>query len=594
MTTTNLKTLQLDGQSGYAALAPASDLGLYDGDFTVEAWISIDAWGTDYLPVLGTAATAAQQGLHLAVYERRPYLGFYQADTAGCSELELATWYHLAWRYTKEGGEQAIFLNGVLDASTTGNGAFLGTDTVWIGRYADANFFKGRIAELRIWRTARPAAEILAGMHQRLAGDEPDLVGVWPLDDGEGQSAGNAKASLQGENLGAVPRLLPAPPSTHAVRFDGITGCVEVPAHTSLEGLNYTCEAWIRPEGPPPRNWASVLGPCRQVMEFDGVGDYVAVEGLHYDTAGAIEAITVEAWIRTSNNTGECCIASWDRSEYWRLSVGFGSNPGRIYWGTADQASVVDDMIGDVNVADGEWHFIAVTYDRAASTKTIYVDGELDRSVSAHAGEALGTGLTRYGFIGECSEADTFDGKVNDYYYFDGQMAEMRIWDHARTETEIRQDMDRRLSGEEAGLVACWALGHLDHQGDTWDLGPNGYRGASRGGVAVVDAGAFPLLDGDSGLLLSQDGALRHRYLSDSGVDGPDDVVAGSVPWNLWRHVAITNDGTTARTLIDGEVVSEAPVTALTPRSGGLHLGEHLRGTVAEVRVWNVARTPEE
>ncbi|MCP4658278.1 MAG: LamG domain-containing protein, partial [bacterium] len=239
MTTSDPKTLQLDGHSGYGALASAQALGLYDGDFTVEAWVRIDAWGTtDYLPILGTAATAAQQGLHLAVWNQRPYLGFYEADTEGQSELALATWYHLAWRFTRATGEQTIFLNGVPDGSSTGNGAFLGTETVWIGRYADGHFFRGEIAELRIWRTTRTAAEILDHMHRRLAGDEPDLVGVWPLDDGEGESAANRKT----RHPGRAPYGLEGRPLSvfegqseeQAVELDGDGTWIEIPHAADL------------------------------------------------------------------------------------------------------------------------------------------------------------------------------------------------------------------------------------------------------------------------------------------------------------------------------------------------------------------------
>ena len=60
---------------------------------------------------------------------------------------------------------------------------------------------------------------------------------------------------------------------------------------------------------------------------------------------------------------------------------------------------------------DGQWHFVCAVYD--GSDKILYVDGVEDgRRVNAHSGRRLGSGLIRYGFIGEGSEAREFDGSA--------------------------------------------------------------------------------------------------------------------------------------------------------------------------------------
>ncbi|MCP4657557.1 MAG: LamG domain-containing protein, partial [bacterium] len=165
MSTEVSKVLQFDGTDDAVELGTAHVVGLQAGDFTVEAWVRLDALAGDYLPILGTDTASPDHGLHLAIKNHRPYLGFYDNDTAGQSELATGVWYHLAWRFTAEGGEQAIFLNGVLDASATEKSPFAGVDeTVYVGRYAVDHHFPGQIAELRIWRVARTAEEILAGM----------------------------------------------------------------------------------------------------------------------------------------------------------------------------------------------------------------------------------------------------------------------------------------------------------------------------------------------------------------------------------------------------------------------------------------------
>lgn len=41
---------------------------------------------------------------------------------------------------------------------------------------------------------------------------------------------------------------------------------------------------------------------------------------------------------------------------------------------------------------------------------------------------------------------------------FNGQIAEVRVWNLARSEAQIKADMNRQLSGNERGLVGYWPL----------------------------------------------------------------------------------------------------------------------------------------
>ncbi len=209
---------------------------------------------------------------------------------------------------------------------------------------------------------------------------------------------------------------------------------------------------------------APVEGNC--ALEFDGRRNYIAIENLSYSSKGEIRAITVEAWIKTSKRS-EGIIASWDRSEYWRLAIGNSVRqpPRRVYWATTNEARQIDDFVGRIVVADGDWHFITVVYEAETGMKRIYVDGKLDRTKKAHNGQNLGTGVTRYGFIGVGSEATTVDGKKAPLFYFQGQIDEVRIWDHVRSEDEIKANMQRQFVGHEDGLLSYWRFN--EGTGDT-------------------------------------------------------------------------------------------------------------------------------
>ena len=73
------------------------------------------------------------------------------------------------------------------------------------------------------------------------------------------------------------------------------------------------------------------------------------------------------------------------------------------------------------------------------NNKILYVDGQVDSvKENPHRGSAIGTGQIRYGFIGDGSEAGTFDGKRNRKYY-DGLIDEVRLYSRALSAEEIKE-----------------------------------------------------------------------------------------------------------------------------------------------------------
>ncbi|MEM8896112.1 MAG: LamG domain-containing protein, partial [Bacteroidota bacterium] len=166
------------------------------------------------------------------------------------------------------------------------------------------------------------------------------------------------------------------------------------------------------------------------LLRFDGNDDYVALD-MSYHGSNTIAEVTVEAWIKTSFSggswNGNWAIVDFDRSEYYNLfvngdngTVGFSTNSGGM-----------DDFYGVTVVNDDQWHHIAAVYDGV--DKHIYVDGVLDGSrTNPHNGNALGSNNTRFGIIGDGSEASSYNGSKNNVFY-DGDISELRIWHTTRS-----------------------------------------------------------------------------------------------------------------------------------------------------------------
>lgn len=174
-------------------------------------------------------------------------------------------------------------------------------------------------------------------------------------------------------------------------------------------------------------------------LRFDGADDYVAIQHLKYDQVGAIEAVSVAFWLKTTSE-GHSAIVDFDRSEYWSAGLDFLPNSsafGKLSWDTTDSAGTIQDMSSSARVDDGAWHHVVMVFDAAADRKRIYIDGALDSQHNAHgANVRLGSGATRYGFLGDGSEANGFDGDRNNLFY-EGNLDDVRIYHRVLSDLEI-------------------------------------------------------------------------------------------------------------------------------------------------------------
>lgn len=132
----------------------------------------------------------------------------------------------------------------------------------------------------------------------------------------------------------------------------------------------------------------------------------------------------------------------------------------------------------DTNLENNQWNHIAVTRDEENNLQ-IYVNGVLT-------GSRVWEGELRLDRIGKD---------------FSGRLADLRVWDHARSETEIEYNLYRRLAGTEGGLTGYWPLN--DGAGAVaGDLTSAENNGAIVGANWVADS-SLPLVEKDSAFIPS-------------------------------------------------------------------------------------------
>lgn len=182
-------------------------------------------------------------------------------------------------------------------------------------------------------------------------------------------------------------------------------------------------------------------------LNFDGSDDFIQTD--HPGISGQ-NARTVEAMIRTTancdpNKSGkQKVIVDWGASS---TGARFTLN---ILFGNAIRLEVNGSgLSAKTAINDGKWHHVAATYTQAGKQNEIklYVDGVLDASGSITT--AINTGSSVNVRIGQ-----RVDGVNN----FEGDIDEVRIFDHVRAASDIKADMDKEYCTYPKGLVGYFKL----------------------------------------------------------------------------------------------------------------------------------------
>ncbi|NHZ86155.1 MAG: hypothetical protein GWP19_09765 [Planctomycetia bacterium] len=373
-------------------------------------------------------------------------------------------------------------------------------------------------------------------------------------------------------------------------------------------------------------------------LNFDGSNDFIAVSNI---SLNGYTAVTFEAWVYplSFNGVAEDYISNLTGHDDASGLLRIGDNdPSHMQENSRPQFAVVTtDGVDKCNATTmmyaNTWYHLAGTYD--GSNLKIYVNGNLE-DTEPHTG-SISTTETSINIGGPNSSSRFFDGIVD----------EVRIWNTARSETEIRQNMYKELTGGESGLVAYYNLnettgtvadnsegtssldGSLTNMAGTEWLtsnaifGPKNYldfNGTSNyvdipsdasfnnttfsvefwlkmddtpaSWDGIIDKGRYnPFQDW---YFLAINGTLGAMF----GVPGIGEIWFG-INDNNWHHVAGTCDGTESKVYLDGKLQGTATGT-YTVSTNGIRIGYtltpwyFLNGGIDELRIWSDVRTATE
>jgi V8-like Glu-specific endopeptidase len=307
------------------------------------------------------------------------------------------------------------------------------------------NYFSGLITEVRLWKLIRNQEDIQKNIYRRLSKDDQEgLTGYW--------------------------------------RFEEVESC-------KVYNLAKSGIATLKKEEKLSR--FNKFG-----LYLNGKSDYIDCgndENLKIE-----KEITIEVWVKSSRQQESGIIVnrggSWDQPGYciWKYR-----NKIRVELKQNTEIFTIFDTVKTFDTFDTfeaipnnnnqwlhQWLHIACTWSMDSELKDvkIYINGE--RQDTIHVSSEKGAYSCE---IGE-PQVNLNIGRAQGYgYYFSGVIAEVRLWNIARTEDQIKQNQnsDFWLTGEKSGLVGYWQLD--EEEGNTAKnlVSENGY------GDAIVHGGRW-------------------------------------------------------------------------------------------------------
>ncbi len=412
----------------------------------------------------------------------------------------------------QEAKQLRVYVNGELRNTTAVSGFGSGTLDSWLCFGSDYHsaplLLDGEIAEVRMWDDVRTAEEIAGYAGQAVTGDEEGLAHAWNFREAEepvyrdrvfedlAEGGVDVRAVGYAEN----------PEAVYTVRFDlGIASDVNEPIpsqelrvgslvtepapNPTKDGFAFT--GWYKDASCTQKwdftsdkvagdttlyagwqyNYSSVQFPAEMDgVAFDGPEDQLAMEERLSEVP-----LSFEATIRLPKNLegrGGVVIGNFMDAGYYDYDLGYVSlevyknGAPRLYWKQDRRnqpgGGVQSVVFSGVDLRQGEWIHLAVTFDPEADSVSCYINGVLVSTVENCAftpvvpAQALKIGGDYRGTGGQ-----VYDEGYNDQY-FKGEIANVSVWSDMRTAEQIQADVQAlqndaaAVPAEGKTLLASW------------------------------------------------------------------------------------------------------------------------------------------
>ena len=370
-------------------------INLQNKPFTIEMWVNPESPGT----LFSQGYTDGDQMSLKINEEHKLELEISGEIVISNSTIEFDDWKHISVLYNLETNQVDFLINGDLPNVLDG-GLGLLADYKGEGSISVGENFQGNIHELRVWKQSKDSGDIYAQMLKTQSGKEPNLLGCWAMDELLGSPQDKARS-----RHASTTATWQASPGGVAYSFDAASQEYLSVAMSDLSFRNdqdFTLELWFKANGANQTiltNGSVVSSPENPTVLF---GNY-------------------EGWTIRTNASGNI-----------------------------EVISNLITLTSTANYSDDNWHHLALVKNDKSVT-TIYIDDVEVASASSDLFEGFGGDELTLGALA------TSTSMITNYSEFlNGSIDELRIWNKARSLSQITRDARAKLNGDERGLVAYY------------------------------------------------------------------------------------------------------------------------------------------
>ena len=645
-----------NGRDEYLAAAQVQGLDL--SEFTLEAWVKLDAAGQRHgLITQGDATTGVTHFQWWIDADNRLKLSSTATDDVSSNVIAASTLtaerVHLA--VVVGATEIQFFVNGEAKGSRDAVALTPQGDDLYLGRsFDEITYLQGTMQEVRIWRGLRSQAQLVQNRDRQLSGAESGLVGYWRLDSLD-------SAALTDDDL------------IRDLSFNR--------NHLYLGGLLaiYQPRLDTHPEVILP----NLVASAAQVLNFDPQHYALTLINPQDYGLGHYEQFTLQLWFRVADaklsDRKQVLFTQGDPETGLSLYL---SEDGRLrahaWCHTLDGTQLKSLTLSTGVVRASRWYQVTLVYDETVNLGTapdgvhyrLYLSGtageatpdgfRLDQVGPMHLGGLTADVITRFHDGDGLGSAHSFAGQITDF----------RLWQVAFAEETLLSPEDaqhpRRIPpadspellaylpltagygapvGEHTGLRYAPAQddptlltpviydqtpqtqgrvnhGHLSVGPDAiapkWSnmprppLYPDTALAFEGGYVRLPDTVALGLLNQSFTIELWVNATTFDAPLLEAGLtltltlspNGDIQARLGTIPLTSslslsleqWHHLAWRFDQPSGiqSLFIDGQPVGEVGAVSALSEAAQLLLAQGFQGAISELRIWNQPRTDAE
>ena len=455
--------VDFNGSTGGVTDATPSGIAL-TGDVTIECWIKPDAlpslndeWAllkyggpseTEADNILYSLAIRNNGGTHILRAAHEYSSGSNQIQDVNHTTSTTA-WSHIVMVRDATALTLTFYVNGA-QVGTPQSYAFQATGggnaELTIGTYASAQYFDGLIDEVALYDRALSSVEVLAHYNA----SQPVTYSQFVIADGplSYYRLGESSGSTAFDEMGAV------------------NGTINGSVNLGVTG--------------------ALAGDADTAYEFDTLNEEVVA------LVTRPTEITVEAWCKINTATGNLMSVVMNdnggSNRHFQMMINDVTNFPIFTFFTAGG---IGGGHSHIDVDDGQWHYIAITYDSALGLASIYVDGKLEfQSTASLSGNLLQPSSALWIGSDDYGTPFRFDGSIDEVAVYDYPLTSAQIWKHWEIGTNA--------------VVNDYETLILTHSPTAY------YRLNESSGTTIVDEIDSPTGDGTYNLItLQQQGAIN-------------------------------------------------------------------------------------